>query len=175
MKTKFKIFYLLVALSLFGFGGQAMAQQDSTNVRGVFRANMGRLDLPTTSPAGTQCGWRDGNGDGSASSALRAACQGYDLVGNAAGWNATLYSPEVAPVCYSGYNADVCTGGSPATYAPGFIPYGSTPVDAYGNVLVVGGAGWVAGRAACPTAYSLTVIVTTNSNENTYARTCVAN
>jgi hypothetical protein len=178
MKTKIKnvFFYLLVALAVAGFGAQVLAgsTDDSTSQRGVYRANMGQLEMPAAA-AGSLCG-------SLVNGATYATCQGYDLVGAPAGWNANVLFSGSGLCTYDGgdsgsYTCPDGSGGPTYSYSyvgPGFISYGSSPVDAYGTTLTVNGPGWVAGRTACPPAYVLTQTSSVNIlGDYKYAHSCV--
>lgn len=103
-KSKFKThFYLLVALALAGVGGQAAAQIDSTNMRGTFRANTVRPEVPQGSASGTLCG--SGRGNNGVMDQLLNYCQGYSLQPTPAGWINVPYS-------HGGVSVEVtCSGG----------------------------------------------------------------
>jgi hypothetical protein len=158
-------FYLLIALAVAGFGAQA--QEDSTKMRGVYRANIGKIDLPTPSPAGSWCG-------SLVNGVTAAYCQGYDLVGNAAGWNTILHWPEVTGLCGGGDAGTYECIVRAESYEPGFVSFGSPPYDGYGNLLTVNGPGWVNGKTACPDTYALTQVTSVNIlGDYKYSHTCL--
>jgi hypothetical protein len=157
-KTKFKnkIFYSVVALAVAGFGAKAMAQADSTGSRGVFRANTTRIEVPPTTPSGSQCGLRVTGSRGEAYELV--LCQGFDMLGQEAGWSTTITVPHVG-ACTGNAETGLQCDPDTVSIERGFIP--KTPgisYDAYGVALAVGGAGWQAYRSSCPETYTLRLV-----------------